>query len=132
MRLDFKEERDLDFLSSYKLVIKKFGQNAPYLKKDFLLLQTIMQPAKRFYVSEEQSLRVISNMLKEGSSNIKNAVKRLMYEEILLRVQKEKATSEKPLQEIIELVINQPAPRFYLTLESARILHYKLIKKNHK
>lgn len=132
MRLDFKEERDLDLLSSYKSVIKEYGEDAPFLKKEFLLLQAINRPAKQFYVSEEQACLIVSKMLKGKSISITNSLKKMMYEEIFRRVKKEQESSSLPLPAIIRLVISQSAPRFYLTIESAQILYYKLIKKKHK
>lgn len=130
MNLDFKEERDRDFLSSYKLVIKEYGKEAPYLKKKFLLSQAILMPSKRFYVSEEQCIRIIGAMLKGKKTGIKNSLKLMMYHEILSRVKVELSNSSLQLTQIIQKVINQPSPRFYITLESAQILYYKLIKNN--
>lgn len=132
MKLDFKEERDMDFLSSYKLVLKEYGRSAPYLKKEFLLSRAILKPAKRFYVSEEQCSRIIGNMLRGKVIDIKNPLKLMMYDEILSRVKAELHNSTLLLPDIIRNVINQPSPRFYLTLESAQILYYKLIKHKRK
>lgn len=132
MKLDFKEERDMDFLSSYKLVLKEYGRSAPYLKKEFLLSRAILKPAKRFYVSEEQCSRIIGNMLRGKVVDIKNPLKLMMYDEILSRVKTELHNSTLLLPDIIRNVINQPSPRFYLTLESAQILYYKLIKHKRK
>lgn len=132
MKLDFKEERDMDFLSSYKLVLKEYGRSAPYLKKEFLLSRAILKPAKRFYVSEEQCSRIIGNMLRGKVIDIKNPLKLMMYDEILSRVKVELHNSTLLLPDIIRNVINQPSPRFYLTLESAQILYYKLIKHKRK
>lgn len=132
MKLDFKEERDMDFLSSYKLVLKEYGRSAPYLKKEFLLSRAILKPAKRFYVSEEQCSRIIGNMLRGKVIDIKNPLKLMMYDEILSRVKTELHNSTLLLPDIIRNVINQPSPRFYLTLESAQILYYKLIKHKRK
>lgn len=127
MWLEFKEERDRDFLASYDSVIKKHGKNAPYLKRDELLLEAIMRPAKRFYVSEEQSFRIITKMLKGKNPGLRNPLKLQMYKEILLRVKQELDRSNRSIVEIIDIVINQSAPRFYIDLKSARILHYKLL-----
>lgn len=131
MELEFKKERDQDFLSSYDLVIEECGKFAPFLQKEFLLHQAILRPAKRFYVSEEQAFDIINSMMK-GKYIVKNSLKRLMYEEILLRVKKELEFSEDSMQDIIMRVINQPAPRFYMTIQSAQILYYKLIKMRRK
>lgn len=129
MRLDFKEERDEDFLSSYLSVIKDHGKSAPFLKKEYILVQTIRRPAKRFYVSEEQCIRIIGDMLKGKKEEIKNPLKAEMYREIYKRVREILENTDQALPDIIQTVISQPAPRFYLTLESAQILYYELIKQ---
>jgi hypothetical protein len=129
MRLDFKEERDEDFLSSYLSVIKDHGKSAPFLKKEYILAQAIRRPARRFYVSEEQCLRIIGDMLKGKKEEIKNPLKAEMYGEICRRVRQIIGNTKQPLPDIIQEVISQPAPRFYLTLESAQILYYKLIRQ---
>lgn len=132
MKLDFKEERDSDFLSSYLSVIKDHGKSAPFIKKEYILAQAIQRPAKRFYVSEEQCTRVISSMLKGKKGDIENPLKREMYAEIFQRVRQMIGSTDQSLPDIIQTVINQPAPRFYLTLESAQILYYELIKQKSK
>lgn len=129
MKLDFKEDRDNDFLESYVSVIKRYNGEAPYQKRDTLLSETILSPAKRFYVSEEQALRIVSRMLRGHVVTFKNSLKKLMYEEILNRVKKELRNGEKSLTLIISKVINQEAPRFYIDLKSARILYYKLLNR---
>lgn len=130
MRLDFKEERDADFLSSYKAVIKEYGWKATSLRRDTLLSKTVMRKAKRFYVSEEQAFRVVSNLLRGKRLVTKNRLKLEMYREILTRVNAELNSSSASLIDIVSKVINQESPRFYMTIKSAQILHYQLIKTN--
>lgn len=127
MRLDFKDIRDKDFLDSYTNVIKRYGKKAPYIKRDDLLLETILSPAKRFYVSEEQALRTISKILKGQSVVFKNILKKKMYDEILRRVMEKWDRDKEPLIYLLCRIINEPAPRFYINLKSARILYYKLL-----
>lgn len=128
MHLDFKNERDNDFLQAYKKIIVRHGKNAPYIKKETLILETINHPAKRFYVSYEQAQRIITRLWKGQKVNFKNKLKQKMYTDILNRI-KEQQNTGTPLNELIAKTIYAPAPRFYITQESASILYYQLIKK---
>lgn len=128
MFLEFKDERDADFMTTYNSVISQLGDQARYLKKEDLLYATILHPAKRFYVSEEQAIRVVTKLMRGGSINFRNTLKAEMYANIVAKVQ-ESDKGEIPLKELIIKVVYSPAPRFYITLESAAILYYKLFKK---
>lgn len=128
MYLDFKEERDRDFMDAYKSILKQYGENAPFIKKEILIQETVAHPAKRFYVSPEQALRIISRLLKNQKVNFKNEVKKKMYLALLQKV-RERLPSEHPLIYIITEAIYTEAPCFYLTPGSASILYYQLIKK---
>lgn len=128
MRLDFKHERDRDFMQAYQNILSRYGKNAPFIKKETLIRETIFHPAKRFYVSPEQSLRILSQLLRNQKVDFKNPVKKEMYT-TLLHLIKSKLPTDRPLINIVTETIYTPAPRFYLTLESASILYYKLIKQ---
>lgn len=127
MYLDFKDERDADFLSAYKKIIISHGKNARYIKKETLLLETIHHPAQRFYVSYEQAHRIITRLWKGQKVTFKNKLKEKMYIDILEKI-KQKQSSDLSLKELIAQTIYSPAPRFYITPESASILFYQLIK----
>lgn len=130
MYLEFKEERDEDFMNVYAEVVHGYGKKAPYIKKEALLAEAILSRAKRFYVSPEQAQRIVSRLLRGKTVVFKNDLKKEMYLTILERV---KLLSQKepdvPLSRIISDVIYMPAPRFYITVESASILFYQLLKR---
>lgn len=128
MYLDFKEERDRDFMNAYEAVLKQYGEDAPFIKKEILIQKTLAHPAKRFYVSPEQALRIISRLLRNQKVDFKNAEKEKMYLTLLQRVKKHLPT-DRPLIHLITETIYSEAPCFYLTIESASILYYQLIKK---
>lgn len=128
MTLDFKEERDRDFMEAYRDVIGRHGANARFLRKEVLLHETVFHPARRFYVSEEQAIRVVGRLLKGQAVFFKNRVKAEMYGEIVRRLN-EGNEAGLPLRERIIEVIYGEAPRFYIGLESAFILFYGLIRE---
>ena len=89
MRLEFIEQRNADFMESYNRVLKRHGIYAPYVKKSALIAETLQEPAKRFYVTHDQCVIIIRQMIKGKKTYIKSPQKIEMYNEILRRVKKE-------------------------------------------
>jgi len=126
MKLEFMEERDMDLMDAYKRVLRHYGKRAPFIKKSLLMLQTSKSPAKKFYVSEEQALRIVTRLYKGKDTYIKSREKVQMYHDILERVR----DTIRPIDTLslaIRRVIQQEAPRFYVTPETARIILYRLM-----
>ena len=135
MTLDFQAQRDKDFMEAYDRLLKSYGKQATMIKKEVLIMETINSPAKRFYVSEEQALKMIRKALihkKKLSSFLRIDLKIEMYEEIINRIKKilpNKPTT-KDYEDAIFDVVNNPAPRFYIGYHAARFLLSDLIKKH--
>lgn len=127
MKLEYQKERDLDLMEAYKKVLRHYGKRAPFIKKSLLMLQTSISPAKRFYVSDEQAVRIVTRLYNNKDVYIKSKEKVEMYEEILKRV-RDTVEDYDPLSITIRRVIQNPAPRFYITPETARIILYRLMK----
>lgn len=85
-------------------------------------------PAPRFWVSEARAMRVIS-MLMRGEFEILESMhpeKKAMFKEIFNRVKSEKMKNpDTPLGDIVFEVVNNPAPRSYLSWQWAA----KIIRK---
>ena len=83
-------------------------------------------PAPRFWVSEARAMRVISFMMKgEDVLDGMHTEKQQMYKEIYRRVMKIKSSEpDKPLGDIVFDVVNDTAPRSYLTPGYAQKLIY--------
>lgn len=78
--------------------------------------QVAESPAKRFWVSEERASIVISAMLSGRPVPRMRDCKREMFEEIYRRVLVErKKHPGMTIYELVAKVVNQPAPKFYLT-----------------
>lgn len=123
---EYEDARNEDLMRAYQRVLCMSGDKsaADVYKK------VAEMPAERFWVSEERAAIVISNMFKGRSIANMRSNKREMYEEIFRRVQALK--KERPEDTIYELtfeVVQQPAPKFYLTPESARIIIHYIKKK---
>lgn len=83
-------------------------------------------PAPRFWVSEARAMRVISAMFRgEDPCEGMFPEKREMYQEIFRRVvQIKEVAPGKPLGDIVFEVVNNPAPKSYLSWHRAKqILH---------
>ena len=127
MYLEFKKERDVDFMNAYHNVIRSYGKQAIQLSRDVLIQATIHSQAKRYYVSYEQALRIISKMLRGKEVLFRNDLKKEMYTTILKEV-KIKLTKDQSLKKVLSNIIYSPAPRFHISKESAFILYYSLLK----
>jgi hypothetical protein len=95
----------------------------------------VNMPASRFYVSETRAAIVISNMLHGCDISNMRPSKREMFEEIYRRVLALMALpdyADVPIYQIVGEVIEQPAPKFYLSPVSARLYIKNARKEWHK
>jgi hypothetical protein len=114
---EYEDMRNEDLLNAYKEALRIYDRSSADLYR-----KVVEMPTRRFYVSEERAAIVISNMHKGRSIAQMRPNKREMYEEIYRRVLELK--KERPNDSIYDLtfaVVQQPAPKFYLTPESARV-----------
>lgn len=128
MVLEFKDERDKDFLEAYERMLKEFGRDAPYVCRRSIIREALKRKAKRFYVSYEQCYRNISRMVAGKEVVIRSFWKRIMYEDILEAVKK-KMSEGMRLDDAVMNVVYSPAPRFYIDEDTAVLLLYRLVKQ---
>lgn len=125
-RCDFNEERDKDLLRAYRHELGRCDT----IDIDDVVRSVVMSPSKRFWVSEDRATIVISDMLKGKSIYDMIPCKRAMYQEIFSRVCKIRASNPNTiLSKVVEEVVHQPAPQFYLTEGSAKVIISKAKKK---
>lgn len=88
-------------------------------------------PSRRFWVSDIRAALVISAMIRgETDLNTMWPLKKEMYEEIYSRVLTlQEEHPELTISELCAKVIVQPAPKFYLTPGSAKIMVCKARKQ---
>lgn len=88
-----------------------------------VLSRAVNHPSRRFWVSEERALRVVRAMERGTIPPCFNALKREMYGEIHRRVRRLSAIHpDWPLKRLVWVVVNQEAPRFYLSVSSAHAI----------
>lgn len=123
----FSSQRDRELMNAYRSVLaqKKFFDFKRHYE------EVVNQPCSRFWVSEERATAVISDMIKGRpvlDSMLPN--KREMFTEIYRRViALQKQHPDYSIYDLTMLVVNAPAPKFYLNPNSAMVYIYCIKKK---
>lgn len=87
-------------------------------------------PAPRIFVSEERAAVVIGRMLKGQPVRLMGEVKREMYALLLSRVRRLLDGGEATtIAAAIRTALAQPAPKFYLTPGSVKVILYRLRRR---
>lgn len=89
--------------------------------------QVSESPSSRFWVSEERAAIVMSRLFKGKSISHMRPNKKEMFLEIFRRVSDlRQSYPEKSLFELTSIVVNSPAPKFYLTPRSVGEFIYRI------
>lgn len=124
--LEYTEERITALMEEYD----RYIASCPYIRMSDVFAHIVNQPCSRFWVSNIRAAVVIARMFKGRKLLGMRPSKREMFQEIFRRVSllKELRPSESLFQLVAE-VVAQPAPKFYLTPGSAKIMVYKAKKE---
>lgn len=126
---EYAEERNEDIMRAYKQEIARCERI--FLPEVFNRI--VNMPSKRFWVSAERAAIVISSMMRGDTLAYMRPTKREMFQEIYRRV---KILQEKhPNMSIYEMALNvvsEPAPKFYITAGSAKVIIYRIRKQWYK
>jgi hypothetical protein len=125
-KFEHEQERNEDIMRAYLEQIRSC-ENI-YLPQ--VLTRVVNMPSKRFWVSAERAAVVVSMMMRGKELPRMLPTKREMFEEIYRRVLilKEK----NPHMSLFELslqVVQEPAPKFYLTAGSAKVIIHRAKKQ---
>lgn len=120
---DFTRERNADLMRAFReqLALARFI----VMPEIFELVAE--SPASRFWVSEERAAVVISAMVAGKPFPRMRSNKREMFQEIYRRFLIERR--KKPKMTVFELatiIVNQPAPKFYLTPRTVGEFIYRI------
>lgn len=116
---EYEEERNNDLMRCFNI---QCGQNCRRKKID-IYAATADMPSKRFWVSEERATLVVSSLIKGDRLEKMGKMKKEMYMEIYRRVLE--ARQRLPRESLYSLtfdVVNSPAPKFYLTPGSTKVI----------
>ena len=115
---EYRDERNADLLC----VFRECVMNSPADESmDEVYQRIVNSKSKRFWVSEEQASKVVSYMMKGNKIDYMSDNKRKMFEEIYIRVMKMR--EENPnirLFRLVEIIVSQEAPCFYMTSGSQK------------
>lgn len=124
--MEFSEERTNDLMRAYDEYIASCG----HIRMTDVYSAIVNMPSRRFWVSDIRATKVICAMLRGAGLNNMRPLKREMFEEIFRRAMAlRKRYSGLTISDCCSIVVAQPAPKFYLTPGSAKILVCKARKQ---
>ena len=128
-KFEYQDERDKDLMRAYHEQIASC--DTIVLSDTFR--NVVSMPSARFWVSEERAAIVIARMFRGDKLEKMRPNAREMYFEIYKRVVSEMETyPDKSIAEIIFQVIRQPAPKFYLTPDTARVIVTRIKREKYR
>ena len=121
--LDFTQERNQELMRVYQEELSKAG----YIVMPKIFEQVANSPCSRFWVSEERAAIVISTLLAGKVIPNMRKNKREMFDEIFRRflIAREQYP-EKSIYALAIMVVNQPAPKFYMSPRTVGELIYRI------
>lgn len=122
--------RKKDVISAFFETMKEVRTSNPLATQNEIIEMAVKKNAPRFYVTFENARRYISLMTRKKHLPLVNKNKMEMYREIYNRYLKRiKETSSHYRYVILEKIIEEPAPSFYLDEETFRGIIYKTLRE---
>ena len=122
--------RKKDVISAFFETMKEVRTSNPLATQNEIIETAVKRNAPRFYVTFENARRYISLMTRKKRLPLVNKNKMEMYKEIYNRYLKRiKETSSHYRYVILEKIIEEPAPSFYLDEETFRGIIYKTLRE---
>lgn len=123
---EYEQARNEDLMRAYhKLLYECSSIHLPDIFR-----QVVNMPAERFWVSEERAAIVIASMLRGDQLENMRPTNREKYQEIYKRVlELRKEHPGLSVYNLTFMAVHQPAPKFYLTPGSAKVIIYKIKSK---
>lgn len=119
----YEEERNEDLMRCFQ---EKASNNSMLVISD-VFNEVVNSPSSRFWVSERRAAVVVSDLIR-GRDALRGMKpqKKEMYMEIFRRtLERIKEGTKETLFEIVSSIVCSPAPKFYLTPDSAKIIYYR-------
>ena len=125
--------RKQDVINSFYESYKELKKTRPFATQNEVIEYAVKSEAPRFYVTFENARRFVSLLLRKKKLPIVNENKLEMYKEIYRRYIKQMKDSNKRYKYLIlEKIIEEPAPSFYLEEETFRGIIYKTLRNRNK
>ena len=123
---EYEKQRNDDLMRAYHRHLTQ----ANYVRMPDIYEKVANSPSRRFWVSEERAAIVVSAMMRGDRLDNMRPLKREMYNEIYSRVMRlREDIPHMPISQLVARVVEQPAPKFYLTPGSAKVLICKIRKE---
>lgn len=123
--MEYSRERLDDLMRVYD----EYISSCKHIRMPEVYSKIVEMPARRFWVSDIRAALVISAMMR-GETHKMQPLKKEMYEEIYKRVlELRDSRPTLTISQLCAIVIAQPAPKFYLTAGSAKIMICKARKE---
>lgn len=127
-----REMRKQDVIDRFFESLKELHKTRPYATQSEIIKHASKSEAPRFYVTFENARRFISMMMRKKKLPIINENKLEMYKEIFRRYKERVNDSSKRYKYLIlESIIEEPAPSFYIDEETFRGIIYKTLRQRH-
>ena len=121
-----QHERDDDLMRAFQQELA----GRPHILLPEVLKAVVASPSKRFWVTSERASIVIYNMMKGDELEYMRPLKRKMFREIYRRVMRLKANyPQLSISLLTEQVVNERAPEFYITPQSAKVIISRIRKR---
>ncbi len=121
--MDFSKQRNNDLMRVYRQCLAE----ARVVVMPEIFQRVADSPSRRFWVSEERAAIVVARIHAGKSWPHMRPAKREMFEEIYRRFLIERmAHPKKSVYELVTGVVNQPAPKFYLTARTVGEFIYRI------
>ena len=123
---EYHRERTRDLLWAYF----RYLEACKHVSMPDVFKRVVEMPAERFWVSAPRATVVVASIMRGDNLHYMRPNKREMFFEIHRRVMVLRRTyTDWSMPRLIEAVIAQPAPKFYLAPGSARVLILKARKQ---
>lgn len=128
-KCDYAQERNNDLMRAFVEEI----ESCDNIILPAVLNRVVNKPSKRFWVSAERAAIVVSSMMRGNRlQKMQYSTRREMFFEIYNRVMKlREIYPEKSIYQLTCQVVLEPAPKFYLTAGSAKVIIHRTKKLWH-
>jgi hypothetical protein len=124
-----RELRKEAILETFFKTMKRLSENNPFVTYKEVIEKAVKESAPRFFVNYESARRLISLMARKKKLPMINKNKLEMYKEIYRRYLKRvKENGAEHKYMILEQIIQEPAPSFYLDEQTFRGIVYKTLR----
>lgn len=133
MNNSVRELRKKDVINSFFGTLKELHNTRPHITQGEVIELASKKSAPRFYVTFENARRFVSLLVRGKELPITNKNKVEMYKEIYRRYREQvKNKNARYKYLILEDIIEEPAPSFYLDEETFRGIIYSTLRNNSK